>query len=69
MARDLGFLPGGELGVERLELMIRLGGEPGHLVGNIDVTRRGDAPQLLDLTFEFGDGFFKVQKLTHAWGV
>jgi hypothetical protein len=36
MAGNLHLLPGGELGVERAELLVRLVGEAGHLVRNID---------------------------------
>jgi hypothetical protein len=68
VAGDLDFLPGGQLGVDGAELLVGLVGEPCDLVGDVDFAGRFHATQFLDFAFEFGHGFFKVQKLTHATG-
>ena len=65
VARDLGLLPGGELGVG---LRQQLGGaalEPDDLVGDVELAAVGEQAQLLDLALELEDRLFEVEERGH----
>ncbi len=68
MAGDLGFLPRGQLGVGGAELLVGDRGQAADFVGDIDAARLRHPPQLLDLAFEFGDGFFEIEEMAHGAG-
>ncbi len=69
MAGDLGLLPRRQLGIGGAKLAVSLLGQTGNLVGDVHALRLGHKPQFLDLAFQLGNGFFKVQKMAHGPGV
>jgi hypothetical protein len=68
MAGDLGFLPRRQACVGGAQLPVGDRRQPGDLVGDIDAVGLRHSPQLLDLDFEFGDGFFEIKEMTHGAG-
>ena len=65
-ARDLGFLPGGEGGVEVGERLLRLRLELGDLLGERgQVALLGDGAQFVDAGVDIGDGLFETQIGAH----
>jgi hypothetical protein len=63
MARDLGLLPGVELGVGLPEQLLRPGLEAGDLVGEVEVAAVREVAQLLDLAFQLADRLLEFQQL------
>jgi hypothetical protein len=63
MARDLNLLRGGKLVVERVQLPVDLVLKTTDFAADVHMTIAGQMPKLLDLGFELGNGFFKVQNL------
>src|SRR6202043_3686781 len=67
MARDLGLLPGRQLGIEVFQRLQRLRLEPHDLLADRDaVAARLDRAQFLDLGFEFRHRLFEVEIAAHS---
>src|SRR6185437_1520951 len=65
MTRDLHLLPRRQPGIDLVQLPVELGLEPLYLVGDVEIGRVRQMPQLLDLVFELGDGFFEIEIVFH----
>ena len=65
VTRDLGFLPGRQVGVEVLERLGGLGLEPRNLIADRNRAASLHGAQLLDLGFEFGNRLFEVEIAAH----
>ena len=64
MTRDLGFLPGREIGIKLDERLRRLLLDARHFLADV-AAAGGKRAQLVHLGVEFGDGFFKIQIAAH----
>ena len=62
---DLGFLPGGELGVGGAELTVGLFRQFGDFLGDVDAIGFGHFPKLFDFAFELGNRFFEFEEVAH----
>jgi len=63
MARELGDLPGAELGEDRLGQRAALLLQPADLLADVDLGVVAEVAQLLDLGLELGDGLFEIQEI------
>ena len=60
---DLRFLPGGEALVNRADLLLQLGLEPGDLFGQIHAVRSAEVAQAFDLAFQFVNRLLEIKVL------
>jgi hypothetical protein len=64
LARDLGFLPGRELGIGLPQQPFGAGLEPTDLLRQVELAAAAaQVAQLLDLAFQLADGFLKLEQL------
>jgi hypothetical protein len=64
LARDLGLLPGRELGISLAQQPLGAGLEPADLVRQVELAAAAaQVAQLLDLAFQLADRFLEVEQL------
>jgi hypothetical protein len=64
LARDLGLLPGRELGIGLPQQPFGAGLEPADLLRQVELAAAGvQVAQLLDLAFQLADGFLEIEQL------
>src|SRR5579885_3233630 len=69
MARNLGFLPGRERGIQLLQRQRRLGFDAVDFLADGDrIAASLQRAQLLDLGLEFGHRLFEIEIGTHRYG-
>ena len=69
VARDLGLLPRGQLGIGLAQQTVRLGLQPRDLLGDVDLAIVREVAQFLDLAFEFRDRLFEIEEVVHGGSV
>ena len=67
VTRHQGLLPGGQFAIAAGQLAVQLDLQPVDLFGDVDTVRVAQMAQGLDLAFQFGDRFFKFEKM-HGCG-
>jgi hypothetical protein len=62
MARDLGLLPGGQLGIGLAQELLGARLEPRDLVPEVEIAAIGEVTQLLDLAFQLADRLLELEQ-------